>query len=128
MAGELSGFDVYWQIQDGASFVTLGAELSSTDNKSIALIDITNKADTEDRELLSGSGQITRDVTVELVSSSDAGLAAAVAAENTLVTIRQIRDSVAQTAFTAKLASVNLSSSNGDVERYSLTFNSTGAA
>ena len=128
MSGELNGTNLILQVLIGSTWTFVGGEKTHTDSGSLTPIDITNKGSNSYRELMSGEGLMSKDVSAEFVFSSDAAFAYMQTAAQTK-TIEQFRmfdgsEFIKQTSMI--VASVARTSPDGDATTATVTLQSTG--
>ena len=134
LSGILNGSDVFLRVKTGSQWLIIGGQLSHSQTKSNAAIDITCKQSGGFRDLMGGEGLQTMDVSSELIFSSDEAFdyIKETALNKSVNTFQVVRGALGGTGdnveeFNAMITSFVETSPDNDKVTASVTFLSSGA-
>ena len=134
LSGVLSGSDVFLRVKTGSQWLTIGGQLSHSQTQNVSPIDITCKQGSGWRDIMSGQGLQTMDVSSELIFSSDAAFdyVKTSALSKSIELFQVVRGSLTGSAdnvdeFNAMITSFAETSPDNDKHTASVSFISSGA-
>ena len=134
LSGILNGSDVFLRVKTGSQWLIIGGQLSHSQTKSNAAIDITHKQNGSVREVMVNEGLQTMEVSSELIFSTDAAFdyIKTATTDKTIELFQVVRGTLSGAGdnvdeFNAMITSFVETSPDNDKQTAAVTFMSSGA-